>query len=413
MPLHVRNALSAPRLAGCLAAALLFATGCPPANEPQWTPRPKPAPQAKPEKDYWRQLPPGQLALRKIPPEMYPDFSRGFAGRAGLEQAINHSISYLGRPSSRRYFPYGEITHERALASLRAFLQVLREAASPQQFDQMIRDRFDVYQSVGCDDGGTMLYTGYYTPIFDGRKQREGPYQYPLYAAPPDLLKDAEGQTLGRRTPEGSVVPYSSRREIEERRLLDGTEIAFLKSAFEAYVVSVQGSAKLRLADGSLWELGYAGTNGHEYVPIAAAMIADGAIRKEDLSLQTLLRYFEQHPDQISRYAWQNPRFTFFKETRGGPYGSINVPVTPMRSVATDKDVFPRACLSFLDTQLPSASNPSAAAAPYAEFALDQDTGGGIRAAGRCDIYMGVGAGAEQVAGRTFAEGRLFYIFSR
>jgi len=41
---------------------------------------------------------------------------------------------------------------------------------------------------------------------------------------------------------------------------------------------------------------------------------------------------------------------------------------------------------------------------------LDQATGGAIRASGRCDIYMGVGQSAEELAGREFTEGQLYYI---
>jgi len=44
-------------------------------------------------------------------------------------------------------------------------------------------------------------------------------------------------------------------------------------------------------------------------------------------------------------------------------------------------------------------------------FALDQDTGGAIRAAGRCDIYLGVGDDAGKLAGQTYQEGRLYYLF--
>jgi membrane-bound lytic murein transglycosylase A len=317
----------------------------------------------------------------------------------------------LGKPSSRRYYPYGDISHERALTSLHAFLLVLRQAQSPEQLDQMIRERFDVYMSVGCDDQGTVLYTGYYCPIFDGRKQRDNVFRYPLYRSPPDLIRDAEGNTQGRRLADGRIVPYATRRELEEQRQLEGTEIAWLKSPFEAYVVSVQGSAKLRLADGSLWELGYAGNNGHEYRPIAEPMIADGVLKKSDLSLQTLLRYFQEHPEQVEKYVWQNPRYIFFKETSGGPYGSIGVPVTRFRSLATDKTIFPRACLAFIDTNLPQHTPGGVTVRPHAEFALDQDTGGAIRAAGRCDVYMGVGPDAEALAGRTYAEGDLYYIF--
>jgi membrane-bound lytic murein transglycosylase A len=390
-----------------LACGLLFMPGCQkPLKEEPWQPKPV-------TKDYSRPLPPGKLGLRKIPPEQYPDFSRAYHDRAGLEQAIRHSLDYLSRPSSRHYFPYGPISHERAAASLRAFLDVLQTVRSPRELDDVIRARFDVYQSVGWDGSGTVYFTGYYSPIFDGRKTRDATFRYPLYALPPDLIKDAEGQTLGRRTPDGRIVPYWTRREIEEQQPLEGCEIAWLKDPFEAYVVTVQGSTKLRLADGSLWELGYAGNNGHDYVSVGQRLVEDGVIDRDELSLQAMLAHFEAHPEQVATYCWQNPRFVFFHETTGGPFGSINVPVTPFRSLATDKSVFPRACLAFIDTQLPTWDGNRVLTAPRAMFVLDQDTGGAIRAAGRSDLYMGVGPSAEALAGRTGSEGALYYLFVR
>lgn len=363
-------------------------------------------------KDYGRPLPPGALALRKIDPRDYPDFSPGFDDRAGLETAIQHSLDYLAKRSSHKYFPYGDITHARAVASLERFLDVLAEARTGADLDRLIRAEFDVYQSVGCDDRGTVYYTGYYTPIFEGRRQRDARFRYPLYALPPDLVKDDEGRILGRLGPGGEIEPrYLTRREIEEGRALDGYEIAWLKDPFEAYVVTVQGSAKLRLADGSLLELNYAGNNGHNYAPVAEAMVRDGVIGRNEVSLQRLLQYFSEHPDRVYHYCWKNPRYVFFQELAGGPFGSLNTPVTPYRTLATDKEVFPRACLTFIKTNLPMRYGSGIVNAPTAAFALDQDTGGAIRAAGRSDVYMGVGPSAEALAGRTGSEGALYYLF--
>lgn len=390
-------------VAPLLLSAVLASCEKPAEMEP-WTPQ-------RPTKDYNRPLPPGQLALRKIPPERYPDFGAGFYNKRGLADAVRRSLNYLRKASSRRFFPYGDVTHERAVASLHAFLEVLERADSPQALDGAIRDGFDVYQSVGCDDAGTVLFTGYYCPIFEGRRQREGPFRYPLYGAPPDLMKDADGNILGRRTPEGGVAPYHTRAEIEEQRLLQGLEVAWLKDPFEAYVVSVQGSGKLRQADGSIYEVGYAGNNGHTYEPVADAMIADGVIRREELSLQTLLHYFAAHPQDVAKYTRKNPRFVFFKESPGGPYGSINERVTPYRTIATDKEIYPRACLAYVTTRMPAVQGDQVVQKSFSSFVLDQDTGGAIRAAGRCDVFIGTGPAAERVAGRVYSEGAVYYVF--
>lgn len=361
------------------------------------------------EKDYSRPLAPGEMALRKIGPDRYPDFSRAYYDRAALIASLDNSLAYLRKPSSRRYFPYLDVSHERAVASLQRMRQLLESVSSPQELDAAIRREFEVYQSVGYDDRGTVFFTGYYCPIFEGRKQYDSTFRFPLYRKPPDLVVDSEGMTQGRRTPDGGIVPYYTRREIEEGGVLSGLEIAWLKDPFEAYVATVQGSTKLRLADGSLYELGYGGNNGHEYQSVAKKMVADGVLKRNEVSLQAMLRYFREHPRDVWKFTWHNPRYVFFQERAGGPFGSLNVPVTPYYSIATDKLVFPRACMAFLTTELPDPQTRQIR--PYASFALDQDTGGAIRAAGRSDIYIGIGAGAEAIAGRIGAEGKLYYIF--
>ena len=103
------------------------------------------------------------------------------------------------------------------------------------------------------------------------------------------------------------------------------------------------------------------------------------------------------------RYLEQNPSYVFFTETQGGPYGSLGARVTARASIATDKEVFPRGALALVDAKLGGA--------PFRQFVLDQDTGGAIRSAGRCDIFAGTGPDAERVAGSTMAVGRLYYFF--
>lgn len=382
-------------LAGCEAPQ--------PLNEPF-------APPAADEPAYARPLPPGELALRRLDPSSYPDFSRAFNHRDGLVEAARQSLVYLSKPSSRRYFPYGVHTHRNVVESLERFIETVQEARSAAELDDLIRNRFDVYQSVGWDDRGTVFFTGYYTPIFEARLTRDSRFRYPLYRLPADLVKDVDGRTHGRRTADGRLVKYYSRAEIERDLLLAGTEIAWLSDPFEAYLVTIQGSAKLRLADGSQFSLAYAGNNGHEYASAGQAMIRDGLLSPNDMSVQAMQRVFRERPELVTQYCWQNPRTVFFTEGDGTPRGSLNVPVTARASLATDKSVFPRACVTFIETFVPSRSGEQV---PVARFMFDQDTGGAIRAAGRADIYMGIGAAAGQIAGRTASEGRLYYLFAK
>ena len=162
--------------------------------------------------------------------------------------------------------------------------------------------------------------------------------------------------------------------------------------------MTVQGSARLRLPDGRVLELGYHGHNGHDYASPAMKMVEDGLVRKEDVSAATLRDYFAKHPQLMDRYLWHNPRTVFFTERPGGPFGSLNVPVTPGATIATDKKVYPPALPAYVNV------------GRLRQFMVDQDTGGAIRAAGRCDLYMGVGDEAERRAGQQLSEGELYYL---
>lgn len=364
----------------------------------------EPLPLANMEKDYDRQLPYGKFALKKIEPSQYPNFADGWyrAKGSALREAINNSIHYLNKPSSRKYFPMGPITHEKALASLKHFLAALDHANSPAELDQIIRRDFDVYMSVGCDDEGTVLFTGYYSPIFDGSREKTEQFSVPLYRLPPDLKKDEEGNPIGG--------PYKTRQEIETSGELAGQEIAWLGDRFEAYVFTVQGSGFIRLPDGQLYEIGYAGHNGQDYTPIGRQLVKDGKIERQKLSLDTLIKYFKEHPEDLETYLFQNKRYVFFQDAKGGPYGCLGERVTPYHSIATDKEIFPRACLSFLDTYVPDRPGEFTKRR-FRQFSLDQDRGAAIRAPGRTDIYMGVGDEAGKMAGFTYNEGRLYYLF--
>jgi membrane-bound lytic murein transglycosylase A len=165
------------------------------------------------------------------------------------------------------------------------------------------------------------------------------------------------------------------------------------------------------LGDGQLITTGYAANNGYEYRSVGRELVVDGKVPADGLSLTAMIDYFKTHPGQTDRYIQRNPRFVFFQMSDGPPRGSLNEPVTAMRTIATDKSIYPRACLAFLSTKLPGVSGSVAGGRKFSGFVLDQDTGGAIRAPGRCDVYMGIGDDAGRRAGHTYEEGKLYYLF--
>jgi membrane-bound lytic murein transglycosylase A len=394
---------------------------------------PKPRPTAQQAIDFTQPLPDGQLALRKISPAEYPDFSKslGRTNLANLRQSVQNSLAYLSRPSSQTKYPYLDITHDRAVASLQAMLALIDGGGFAQpaaQFNQMIADRFEVYQSIGAprpDGSGytnKVLFTGYFTPTYNASLTRGGEFQFPIYKRPADLVSDESGDTAYRKLPNGTTGPYPTRQEIESG-LLAGQELAWVTSRWNAYVITVQGSARLRLPDGRIMEVGYAGNNGREYTSPGLRMVADGVIDRKDLSFETMRRYFDWHPDAMDRYLWLNQRTVFFTERPGGPFGALNVPVTAFATIATDKAVYPPAMPAFLSVPIPATAMQSLPAGSSAgtsmsgssldTFMLDQDRGGAIRSAGRCDIYMGIGQSAEQMSGHQLSAGALYYLAAK
>lgn len=389
----------------CLALFLISTTGCKHQQPPP------------PAINFNQELPDGQMALRKISPAEYPDFSHQVRDVAALRQSIQNSLAYLNTPSSRQFYPYLDISHQRAVATQRMLLQLLDSPHVPggSDWNRAIADNFEVYKSVGAPDptggySGRVLFTGYFTPIYDASLTQQGPYQYPLYKRPADLVVDpANPESAQRKTPDGRLVPYYTRAEIEGvDRPLAGQELIWLKSRWETYVITVQGSARLRLTDGKMYEIGYAGLNGYPYTSPGRQMIADGVMTKDQLSNKTLQSYFAAHPQAMDHYLSLNRRYVFFTQRSGGPYGALNVPVTPFASIATDKAVYPRAMPAFLVVPVPV--NEQGQTQLFKGFMMDQDRGGAIRAAGRCDIYMGVGEQAGRIAGHQLHEGQLYYI---
>lgn len=370
---------------------------------------------AKPAPDYGRPLPPGSPALVRLPVAEWPDTAQAFDARdADLLTALDRSRAWFAKASTAQFFPKEGISHAQAAQSVAAFEALLSASPDHRFFRQRLEEQFDCYTSVGWNGQGEVLYTGYYSPVFEASRTPTTRFRFPLYQRPADLVSDPlTGRVLGRRQPDGSMTTYPDRATIEANPAalgLAGREMVWLTSRLDAYIVQVNGSAKLRLTDGSTLFIGFAGTNGREYASLGRMLVEDGKLPATGVSLPAIRRYFQDHPDELEGYIARNPRYVFFTEYKGDnwPAGSLGVAVTSWRSLATDKDIFPRGGVVLTQTFVPESSGDMR---PFSQWMLDQDTGGAIRAPGRADIYMGVGPTAEQLAGRQAEVGRLYYFF--
>jgi membrane-bound lytic murein transglycosylase A len=370
----------------------------------------KPAPEAPPAYD--RPLGPGERALRKVDdPSRVPLGAAYEARDEGLSQALARSEEWFLKPSTLQWFPTEEVTHEQAAASVREARRLIDQGLPPAEFVAEFLRLFDLYESVGYDRKGTVFFTGYYAAVFQGSRTRTDRFTCPIYKRPADLVTDENtGATQGRKLADGTLEPYPARAEIESSGMLAGQELVWLEDSLSAYVIQVNGSAKIELEDGSVLYVGYHGKNGCTYTSLGQMMVDAGLMRPEERGLAAIRRIYAQDPAAVEALMLRNESFVFFREADEGewPSGSLGFPVTEMTTLATDKQIFPRAGLVLVDTRgLTRGSGQS----DVLRFMADQDTGGAIRAPGRADIFMGVGLDAEALAGEQKAEGHLYYFF--
>ncbi|ELR98987.1 murein transglycosylase A [Gloeocapsa sp. PCC 73106] len=328
--------------------------------------------------------------------------------RQDLLQAIEYSLKYLETPTAAQVYqdyPITEITLERVRLSLKRFRELLLTFHSPEDLQRAVEAEFDFYQAIGRDNRGGVLFTGYFEPVYPGSRQRSPEYPYPLYALPADFSQWSQ--------------PHPTRLELEgkdgllgEESPLTGYEIVWLRDRLEAYLVQVQGSARLELTDGSTMTVGYAGRTEYPYVSLGRELVKDGRFQANELSLPIMINYFRNHPAAMHEYIGRNNRLIFFRETYGAPpLGSINVPVTPERSIATDKTLMPPGALALIHTHIPERQSTGQWEHPrVTRYVLDQDTGGAITGPGRVDVFIGSGPEAGERAGRMSEPGTLYYL---
>ena len=361
----------------------------------------------------------GPALVRLGPDDPKPDVGAAFARKSFyLDRSTNESIGWFQKPSAQTWFPFLNqgtkeqvCTYEQAAASVVAFRELLQNAPSAEEFTSKFNKMFEVWQSVGYNQKRDVRFTGYFSPTFKADRSPSERFKYPLYRRPDNLLSDPKsGQPLGRRMPDGSTAPWPSRVEIESSGMFKGTELVWLESPLDAYIVQVNGSAKLIMPDESVMYVGYAGKTDGEYVGLGQSFMDAGILKKSELSLAAIRRYGKAHPDEVQTLINRNNSFVFFKEYAPGawPAGSIGTRVNEDASIATDKTIFPRGGLVMVDTL---ANTYKGGMVEYKNFMLDQDTGGAIRAAGRADLYMGAGAPAELLAGGQYATGKMYYFF--
>ena len=298
-------------------------------------------------------------------------------------------------------------------------------AAAPAAGDARARAFFERwFVPFGASDRGARegLFTGYYEPLLAGARRRGGRYTVPIYGRPSDLVTvdlglfrpDQRGRRIAGRIETGALLPYPSRGEIERGALAGRAPvIAWVDDAADAFFLHVQGSGRIRLADGEVVRVGYAAGNGHAYVSVGRVLAGRGVMSRDEVTLPAIRAWLAANPEEAREVLGLNPSFVFFRELTGeGPVGAQGAVLTPGRSLAVDRRHLPLGVPVWLDITAPGP-DPEAPDRPLRRLVIAQDTGGAIKGAVRGDLFWGFGAEAESIAGRMKHRGRYYILLPR
>lgn len=251
--------------------------------------------------------------------------------------------------------------------------------------------------------------TGYYEPEVAASRVRSERFSVPLYRRPPDLVElRLDEQPPGwspdlrfaRRTPHG-IEPFPDRAAIEAGALAgQGLELAWVESEVDAFFIHVQGSARLKLADGNAMRIGFDGKSGHAYTSIGRLAVTRGVLPLAGADKDGLEGWLKQHPDEGRALMRENRSFIFFRETsvgdNEGPVGAAGIPLHAGRSLAVDRTLHTfHAPIWVVSEELADPPRPS-----FRRLMVAHDTGSAIVGPARGDIFYGSGTAAGSVAGR-------------
>lgn len=265
--------------------------------------------------------------------------------------------------------------------------------------------------AVGGSDG---LFTGYFEPEIRGSRTRHDAYQTPVYGLPPDLVRadlgrfipKLKGEHISGKVDGNALVPYASRAQINAAGLSNTKVLFYTDDAVAFFFLQIQGSGRVVFDDGTAARIGYAGENGRPYLAIGRTLIAEGALTKENVSLQTIRAWLAANPARAQSVMEGNESYIFFRETplgdtALGSTGSMGVALTPLASLAVDQRIHALGAPLYV-----AADGPD----PMHGLVVAQDIGGAIRGAVRGDIFFGFGPEAERRAGAMKAGGQLFVL---
>tara|TARA_B110000046_G_scaffold183384_1_gene219413 strand:+ start:2722 stop:3858 length:1137 start_codon:yes stop_codon:yes gene_type:complete len=283
---------------------------------------------------------------------------------------------------------------------------------NPKEF---FKNNFKPYQLISDENEQTGLITGYYEPLLQGSYNKTKRFQYPLYSVPSNLITvslskaypSLSDYTLRGKLEGNKIIPYDTREELEHidyRTDKHLNPICFVDDKIDLFFLQIQGSGKVQLRNGELINVGYGAQNGHKYYSIGRKLIETGAIKKEDISLQSIKKWLIANPSKVDEVLNLNKSYIFFHNSIKTATGSLGTQLTANRNIAVDRRNIPLGFPVFINTSNPITEEP------INQLMVAADTGGAIKGKIRADFFFGNGDKARELAGKMKQNGRLYIL---
>lgn len=291
---------------------------------------------------------------------------------------------------------------------------------------KFFESNFQPYRIMPLGENGASregFVTGYYEPEVAGSLVKDAEFTEPLLSLPANHVRiesgsDKSGLPAGLTTAlaekSGRVRAYPDRAAISKGAIKNlSVPLIWVRDGIEAFMIHVQGSARIRLKNGRVLRIKYAGRNGYPYSSIGRALVRKLKVPPSQVTMSFLKHWVRNAGQGVGEPGRQlmeeNKSYIFFEldsaiRPQDGPVGAAGVNLFALRSMAIDRTIWPYGLPFWLEAVLPWQSTKIT---PMRRLMIAQDTGSAIRGPARADIFFGSGDNAGSLAGAIRHSARL------
>jgi len=161
--------------------------------------------------------------------------------------------------------------------------------------------------------------------------------------------------------------------------------------------------------------INYDAHTAYPFVPIGRVLIDRKIIPREEMSMQRIREWMQDHPDEARMFGGRIARSCSFALSglteEGEAIGAQGLPLSAGRSIAVDRALHVYGTPFFIEAELPTGNGRGSTL--FRRTMIAQDTGSAIVGPARADLYFGAGDEAGQAAGRVRQAGRFAMLLPR